>query len=439
MERPAHSIPAARTTEARGTPLTNLFLLIWLVGTVFYDKGFAYLRVGPLFVTEIAMGLLLWSNRNRFRPSDFILAGAIVFYVGLGAVRHGSLMMAYKDIAWMPYLYFLRFFPRNFPARYVKIAVAFCFAKMIAIPTWPAGFEPVLVFQKYGDGITLMFCFLYLMAKKDGNIGIFRYVIFLLGSWVLGFKTLMVLMMMVPLVMRSRLKWERLMAPVPLLCFVSLFLFAVLTDLTQTGLVVAVDALNAVGQLVGAGTNFETGTAVWRAEIWTHALNRLFWDGEILFGQFPGYNFMDNDYLGVNLHLRGGQGLGVVRTAHCIVVQITMKAGIVGLILFGYYFLQNLRTKDRLIVFFALSVFLLGMTADLLEVPSRGPLFYCMLALLVRTRSEHEARGMEEGALVPSEGETGRAPGVVAIAPGRERWTRVAQGSGTPGVCRTDL
>lgn len=366
--------------------LANYFILFWLIGTIFWGKDFAYIHVGPLYITEMALGVLLVSNLNRLRFADLFILAAVVFYVIIGSIIHESFTFAGKDIIWLPYLLFLRFFPRNFPKKFFRVVVICCFVKVAALALVPA--VEVFPVQKYRDGVTILFCYLYLYIKNNGKLRMFYLLFFIAISVFIEFKTLIIIMLAAPFIMRVRTPWERWVTPQVLLVGVVVLLFMIKEDVSRTLLVASVDFLNSMAQLVKINFYLETGTSDWRADIWSRAINNLFRDNQLLFGQFPGFNFMNDAYLGRKLNLGGGQGLGVVRTGHNIVVQMMMKAGFVGVLIYGWYFFRNLADRHRVMMFYAMAVFSLALTADVLEVPSRGPLFFCLFVLLTRYKNE---------------------------------------------------
>lgn len=415
--------PVARTadrksSEAMGNELTCKLLLVWLIGTIFLGKTFAYVSVGPLYVTEIALAVLLASNIERFRPADLLLLAATAIYVTVGFVRHGSLVFAGKDLCWLFYLFFLRFFPRNFPDHYVKIVVVCCFIKMTSLLLMPV--IPIII-HKYHEAIIITFCFLYVHIKRQGRIHwpFFAFVLFI--SFLSDFKTFMLVILATPFLLRTAIPWERTLAPVPLFLFAVALLILVMFDYSRHLLTAAVDLLNVVAEMFRVDKRFDTGTALWRADIWTRALNHLWRDNELLFGQFPGYNFLNPSYLGSSLNddqLTGEQAFGTVRTAHNIVVQMTMKAGIVGLVIYGYYFFKNLTVRNRITLFYVGAIFLTALTADVLEVPSRAPMFYCLLVLLIRIQAEQRGKGETPQALRKSPLRRRRRPARLRSAPG---------------------
>lgn len=385
--------PRLRASEARSDKITAALLLFWMAGTLCYDKTFAYFRIGPVYITEITLGVLILNNLKRFKPSDILLCVVVAAYIIIGAAKYGSFMMAYKDMVWLPYLLFLRFFPRNFPDEFFKILVFVAFAKFVWFLILPI--IPRQTPSKYCEGITLIFCLLYRITSKDGKIEWWFIVVCMVAAFCIQFKTLIVVLLLTPIALKSKFAWEKFVAPVPMMFVIGLFVAAVYFNITRGGLLMSVDLLNAMSAMLKLDIYFDSGTAVWRADIWTNAISNVIRDGQLLFGQFPGFNFMDDGYLGMKLNLGGGQGLGVVRTGHCIVVQMIMKGGLFGACFFIWYFFKNMESRDRVALFFFVAVFMMAMTADVLEVPSRGPLFYCYMILLIRMRNDRK-RALEE-------------------------------------------
>ena len=365
---------------------SSCIILFWIVGTIFYGKDFAYLHLGPLYITEMVLGMLLLNNLSRMRFSDIFLLIVVVAYVMLGTMHHGSFTFAGKDMIWMPYLFFLRFFPRNFPTGFVKLVVGCCFFKAITLTLLPV--VEIFHVQKYRDCLIILFCYLYLYLKGHGKIRWPYILFFIVISVIIGFKTLILVMLVAPFVLRLNTRWEKLITPLNALLGALLVLLMIKTDLSRGVLLASVDILNNLAYCLNINMQFDSGTGDWRAAIWNRAINNLYRDRELVFGQLPGFNFLDDKYLGGKLNLGGGQGLGIVRTGHNILVQMMMKAGIVGVIFYGWYFFRNLPDRSRLLVFFALSVFSLALTADVLEVPSRGPLFFSLFVVLSGLKNE---------------------------------------------------
>lgn len=376
-----------KDTTARSDIYSCSFLLVWLIGTIFLGKDFAYIHVGPLYITEMALGVLVMNNINRLRMSDVFIMFAVFAYVVAGTIRHESFTFAGKDIIWLPYVMFLRFFPRNFPHKYIQIVIACCFIKVVCCFATPV--VELFHAQKYRDGVTILFVFLFMFLKTRGNLGIPVILGFLVLSVCIAFKTLMLVMLIAPFVMKVKIPWERYITPIKFFSALVVIVFMIKFDVSRTILAGSVDLLSSIAPLFGVDVGgIDNGTSDWRADIWYRAINNIFRDNEVLFGQLPGFNYMDDKYLGRKLNLFGGDTLGVVRTGHNILVQMMMKAGFVGVIIYVWYFFKNLPDRGRMACFFIVAVFGLALTADVLEVPSRGPLFYCLLIMLSRLRSE---------------------------------------------------
>jgi len=95
----AYKLLSEKDTTARSDIYSCTFLLVWLIGTILFGKDFAYISVGPLFITEMVLGVLIMNNFNRLRISDVFLIGVVLAYVVAGTLAHKSFTFAGKDIS----------------------------------------------------------------------------------------------------------------------------------------------------------------------------------------------------------------------------------------------------------------------------------------------------------------------------------------------------
>lgn len=363
----------------------NLFLLFWMLGVIFFDKHFAYIRVGPIYITELVLSSLIIFNFRRIRKEDVILGSAFIFYLVGGVLQKRDLFFAVKDMAWMYYLLFLRFFPRNFPEKYIDIVLYASWSRVLIIFCYPImgqGLGDILA-HKYRDSAVVFFLVAYYSLRNpSGRLNLLMLGLLTFVSYLTGYKTLLICLLLLPLIFWLRGRVSRLHSPYRLAIATMLIIWASYYGASAKILELSIDFLNSVVSTFGSESQYSTGTALWRAEIWRSALNRI--DGYVgfLFGDFPGLNFMDDKYLGIKLALMGGDRLGVVRSAHNILVQIFMKSGFLGFVIFGWYYFRTVKSDLVVLNIFRLLTLVLAMTADILEVPSRGPLFYCFFAII---------------------------------------------------------
>lgn len=374
-----------KSSEIGSGLAVNLLVLVWLVGIILFDKGFAYIQLGPFYITELVLVALVLGNLRNLRSYDVVFGSLILFYVCGGILLGRDIFFVIKDLAWMYYLLFLRFFPRNFPPSLTSIVILACWVRVGTIIVSATGLiDPWIFGTKYRDGVVVLFL-IGLVALRDRKmkLGYIWVAFFSFVSFLTNYKTLMLVVLLLPFNMA-------LLSPIAAwhsakkLAWAAIILLVIIyLGGAQLLLEGSVNLLNSLVSLLGSSSEFSTNTALWRAEIWARSLGKLAtWNG-ILFGEFPGQNFMDSKYLGItNFGLSGGDSLGVVRSAHNILVQIVMKTGLIGLIAAGWYYFKVGPESAPILNFLRLMVLTLAMTADILEVPSRGPLFYCLLVIL---------------------------------------------------------
>lgn len=358
-------------------------IFLWLAGVMLLGKTFCYLGISPLYVTELVLGLILFENRRRLMPADIVMLGVTGGFAVGGYWRWGEALMVGKDLAWLYYLLFLRFFPRNFSdelrQRLILIALLTVPLQVVSfLVDGMPGFE-----EKYRTVITYLFLLLVFMVRQKGRATLPQIAVAVAMGLLSDFKTSIVMPVVAVLLSRydSWMRWRRL--PMALFLMSVSFLIVIALNGSETILTLAVDALNALSSFASLGKTWATGTATWRAEIWTSAIDRTLRDGRFLFGELPGHNFLDWRFLG-NLQLRdlgGGEELGIVRTPHNILVLIVVRTGIVGLAVFTYFYWRWV-PKNKYAMILNACVIVCALTSDILEVPSRGPLLYCLSWLL---------------------------------------------------------
>lgn len=364
---------------ARRATFVDYVTTVWLVGVILMGKDFTYLSIGPLFVTELMLAALIFAQRRHVRIWDVVFLTLVAGYILLGWLKHGTFFFAVKDIAWLYYVAFLRFFPRDYPLSLARLVVRAIGFKVFLLPL---GIVMGIGVEKYLDGILLAF---YLSLRIKAQPQRFPWLVYgwsLMVAYAIDFKTCMVVLAFFPLLASARSDARPIFHMRHFAVVAAIVISIALFDLARPLLAGSVDALNTTLSFMGVDRIYNPGTATWRADIWTRALLHLSRDSELFFGQLPGFNFLDQKYLGVKIALFGGNNLGVVRAAHNIVVQMMMKTGILGVVAYISYSVLAFQTKDRLTSIFQISVLLMAMTADILEVPSRGPVFYCLLVMI---------------------------------------------------------
>lgn len=405
MQSPDNQI-AYQTVEPSGSSATGNFFvhtlaLIWLVGVIFFDKRMAYVSIGPIYITEFLLSCFILSNLRILKKSDVFLGCVLGFYF-LGAMIKGrNLFFSIRDLAPLYYLLFLRFFPRDFPKKYIHIVLLACGIRVfltIAAPILSSDLA-ILFLQKYRDMAVILFLAGYFsIYRKNGNLGIGNAVFLAIVSFFSDYKALMVVMFVLPFALQIRTQIAKWHSPRRTLAFAILTLTLIYNKAATDILVGGVNSLNASFSLVGIDRHYNTSTAVWRAEIWHNALLTLSTWADVLFGEFPGHNFMDSKYLGLkNIPLQGGDRLGALRSAHNIIVQIFMKTGFFGLVVYGWYYFKSIRKDNRTLSVLHISALFMAMTADIFEVPSRGPLLFSLFVILeimlveINAADEHQA------------------------------------------------
>jgi hypothetical protein len=385
--------------DSRGNSIANLLVLFWMCGVIILGKRFAYLSVGPIYITELTLVVLIVSNFWRITTKDYFLIGAVLFYAAGGILKGYDWFFVIKDICFMYYLLFMRFFPKDFPGSYMDIVLKACFLRMAMVYISPLilGLSGInilaLTSEKYGDGVVILFLAGYFaMRDPGGRVSPGAMIALALMAYICDYKTAMIAIAALPLSLAAK---DKIVARINF-GSVSIFMITILAVTYSRGshalLVWFVDLLNVAMDVVGSSRTYSTGTAIWRAEIWSQAVTKLYSVPEILFGQFPGFNFINSNFLGIkSFFLSGGDGLGTLRSAHNIVVQIFMKSGIVGMLIYGYFYLSWGDKRNPITTILKIFALVFAMTADILEVPSRGPLLFCLMAILERWTQQSEA------------------------------------------------
>lgn len=379
----------------------HLFTLIWLLGVIFLDKTFAYLSFGSIYITEFLLVLLIISEWKNLRTSDVFFIGVVCTYIAVGALLGRDIFFVIKDMSWLYYLLFLRFFPKDFPSKYIDIVVWACVVRLGIIFMYPVLLNPGssggsvfdVLTSKYRDGVVIMFLLCYATLKSERKIPSIQTLVFLsIASFLTIYKTLILAVLAYRFFLTFGETVSRFYSMRRMLIVGAVLTIIIYTKQAETLLFAGVDALNVISYLTGIGEHFSTGTATWRAEIWTRALWKLVTPVDMLFGEFPGHNFIDSKFLGIkSFPLAGGDRLGNLRSAHNILVQMLMKTGVVGVILFCWYYFKQAKTTLLPLRISQLMVLVLALTADILEVPSRGPLAFCLFMIL-RMRFETNSK-----------------------------------------------
>lgn len=385
--------------QAQAGRITNAIVMVWLCGCLMVGKAFAYIHVGPLYITEFVLGLLILNNASRLKTSDFIFAAILVIYLGVGTILYGNFFFSAKDMAWFYYLGFLRFFPRNFPNSHIKAVVLCSYITLVIVvllrvgPTYIIPILPfkmsillvygtLIIISKYYTGIVLFFCYT-LYSLQHNKIKFVPFLIFAAVAVCMNFKTAIVIALLYPLLLKCKSPILKIFNVKTLAALAMAGVLIMYMNLVGQVMVYAVSVLNDIMGVFHVHAHFFESTATWRSDIWTRSLDILFQKKSLLFGEFPGHNFMDSSLLGNDLNLEGGDQLGVLRSAHNILVQMMMKTGIVGIVVWLVYLFKWLGENNRFeVILFAVIVIVLGMTCDLFEVPSRGTTFFSYVVIL---------------------------------------------------------
>jgi hypothetical protein len=201
------------------------------------------------------------------------------------------------------------------------------------------------------------------------------------------FKTAIVAIVALPFVVKRHSSISFLLHVRSLVLMSVVFCAIATTELPQAAMVMTTTSLSTISTSVG-GRRLDTGTSLWRASIWSSALQRLLRENDLVFGQMPGFNFMSRTWLGISKHDkggfrdRGGDALGANRMAHNFAVQLVMKNGVVGLALFFWYYGRCRRYRSPILVGYELATLVMAATATILETPYGGPVFYGLMATL---------------------------------------------------------
>lgn len=367
--------------------LIDSILCIWLMGSILFDKAFSYISVGPIFITELVLGLLILRNLKNFTVFDFIFFSAFSFYFAIGYFLHNSFLFAGKDLIWMIYVLFFRFFPKNLAPKYVS-AITICGILSILTATVLSSLS-IYTISKYNLIITIFFVLTYQIISSNRFRIYLTYSMLLLAAVMIDFKTGSILILLLPFFYVAKFNFRKALGVKKIIFVVTMVLTFVYFDFSRIILTSTIDFLNWTTEFLKIDKTFYVGTALWRADIWHYGLLKLLSFQGFFFGEFPGHNYMDKKFLGIDIALGGGNELGIVRSAHNIIVHIFMKTGMIGILSYLAYFSYCNRSKNNNVQMFIFCIFVMAMTSDILEVPSRGPVFFC-LARILQGLSEKE-------------------------------------------------
>lgn len=374
------------TGDATGNLFVHTLALIWLIGVIFFDKNMAYVSVGPIYITEFLLACMILCNIRKLQAHDVILGCVFVFYFLGGVIKGRDPFFAIRDLAWLYYLFFLRFFPRDFPKKYIDIVIYACVLRAFLTLLTPimSGEMLLLLAQKYRDAAVVLFLIGYLSLKsKNGNINFGMAIFLMIVSYLSNYKTLIIIVFVTPFLLPMRAYLARIHSAKILLMSAVVLITLVYTNVAGDLLSASVQTINGGISAAGVTKVYSTDTSIWRAQIWHKALMTLSTWTDILFGEFPGHNFMNSKFLGLKrFFLAGGDRLGALRSAHNIVVQIMMKTGLFGLLTFGWYYFKTFKSTHPTFGLLRIFALILAMTADILEVPSRGPLLFSLFVVL---------------------------------------------------------
>lgn len=414
-------------------------LMITLLGYMIAGKGFAYLGIPPIFVSELVLGLgcfsvlLLLLLRGRVYAQMgvrldviflllFVLWGAICtipFWpqYGLNALRDGvvwgyagfavciALIVSRNDLDWL-----LGWYRRLLPYILVWLAVSKPLARLITFPSVPGYSSVSIIDLKGGDvGVHLAGIAAFILLRLDRYYGprfsaTSLWLMWGLWSvtWVFygaanrgGMWSALLGIVIVLLWRINRVGWLR---PVTLLVFVLsallLFdLFGIQLSSEQARRQVSVE------QIVTGFTSTFGGRA--RPDQLSNRAWRLEWWKDIADYTFRGNYFWKGKGYGVNLAVADGRP-GIVtadgaqnRHPHNITMNILARSGVVGLALWLLFlfslairFIPHIRRKgyerDLALWFLAYWVaFLFNASFDVfLEGPMGGVWFWSLIGMM---------------------------------------------------------
>lgn len=379
--------------SASASPMLLKLILFWIIGCVLSGKSFAYFSFGKIFITEFVLGCLIIQNLRILKKSDFIFLGIIAFYIGGGLILNPDWYYVIKDISILYYLLFLRFFPRNFPQSYLRIAMFFVYVEIFLIFILVAfNISLIPLPDKYGSSVSIVSLFFYRYIKRENRLSLLDVFVFMCIAVMIEFKTLIILFAIMPLI-KGVLPFIKALSKTRSFFLASLLFVGIISaNQGEKLLKLPVELLSSASQTLG-GHGYATDTASWRVRIWERGLRGLVNDGGLIFGTFPGYNFINVKFL--NLKSREQNAIastsegaaGVNRLAHNFVIQIIMKSGFFGLFVFFYYFFSFQKDRTTPILTFQTIILILALSAGLLEIPSHGGIFYCFLIALAEFQS----------------------------------------------------
>jgi hypothetical protein len=264
----------ANSKIALGNSFIHGLTLFWIVGVILFDKAFAYISVGPIYITEFTMSAMILYNFRRLKFSDVFLIGTVVFYIIGGIIAGHDPFFSVRDMAWLYYLLFIRFFPRNFPTKYINFVILACWMKIFLLILYPilGAFSPAQ-FNKYLEGILILFLYsLTSLSKRKQSVSLLSSVFFTFLSIIAYYKTLIFVVILLPILLPLRKSISKIHSRTGILVLCTIVLFTIQQGGINKTMFLLIDGLNFAMDFVGSGTSFTTGTARWRGEIWRFAL-----------------------------------------------------------------------------------------------------------------------------------------------------------------------
>ena len=382
--------------ESAASPWLLKLVLFWMVGCIISGKSFAYLSLGPIYITEGVMICLILQNFKKLTISDLWFFIFIFFYIIVGAFKYNNFFMVLKDTSILYYLSFVRFFPRNFPQKYLKIAMAAVGITLCLSSLGLVGVQLLPLAGKYEAGVSLMAFAFYVYQKRGNRFEIGSLMFFIMMALLLNFKTLIICFGILPVLGRVKpiVAWffKPWKMTVLSFCVLAMIGFGYAKEVTKF----PVHLLSSITDAT-IGRSYSTDTASWRVRIWESGVSNLMRDKQVLFGTFPGFNFINVKFLNLKIRDRnaieprdGGSLGGANRLAHNFLVQLIMKFGIVGVAFFFVFLTKFQGVASKNLLLFETSILLLAATSGLLEVPSSGPLFYSFLIALKSNENQSE-------------------------------------------------
>lgn len=359
--------------------------VFWFCGLILFGKDFTLIGIHPIYINEVVLAILALGHFRQALPSALVCFVTFVAFVICGALEHGSLIFAAKDMLWLECVMFICVFPRRMSLLQLKtvgMAVALRLAALIlmSIGLLESRINP------YSDGVMVV-CVTAAISLVSGKKTLFWALPFLLlASMGSTFKTATIAVFAIPILFKFRSFSLLAVSPWSIAFSLVVVIVVITKGWALDVMIAAVDWMNVLLGAFGLSMEPGHGTSFWRAVVWDRLMKIWFSRGQFLFGELPGHNFMNPKLLQVSGWggITGGEGMGINRSPHNFLVLVLLRSGLVGLALYfgALYSSGVLRHLKELAPLLAVAL-ILGFTGTVMETPYAAPIIYVTFSLLI--------------------------------------------------------